>query len=823
MSGHLASPQFQAHSRRSFLKGGLAGLAVLAGLGLAGAPAHAAESSATNASIDEIVAGMTRRQKIEQMLMPDFRKWQTGGSSEAEDANNPDFTVMNDEVAAILDKYHFGGVILFANNVKETEQTLKLTMDLQAAALKNSAGDAFGDIPLLLTIDQEGGIVYRLGSGTALPGNMAVGATRSEDDARQCGEVIGRELDALKINVDFAPVFDTNNNPNNPVIGLRSFSSDPKLVSALGVPMMQGIQAHNVATAAKHFPGHGDAATDSHTGLPLIDKTKDELEQIEFVPFKAAIANGVDMVMTAHIQYPKVEPTQVTSQKDGTQIYLPATLSKVFMTDVLRTEMGFTGVSVTDALNMDAIAENFGKTDAVKRAFEAGVDIALMPLIMRSTADVETLEQMIADLVADDALTDERLDVSVTRILTLKKNRGILAYGASVPTFAEALAAAKQQVGSARNRAIEREVSADAVTVVKNEGGVLPFRPAAGARVLLVAAWENERPGMELSMRRLSAEGVLPAEVTYESLAYTSYASADAALAAIDGKLGEATHVVVISEVGTTRGLTTQNAGGFKSNGYVPARVAASALAAGKPVAIMSISKPYDVAIYDAAPAVVAVFGNKGMDPTEGLEPSAAFGPNVPAGVEVIFGGHAAQGKLPVDVYAVSAGADGTPVIDTATIKYALGEGIEYPAVTDKAAVDTQALADEVADVEQTLLPNEAKYTAASFAVLRERLASAKAVLGDASATQEQVNAALAALKEARAGLVEAPVITDEPKADAAASGKKKPVKKSGGTLPQTGDFANAAVAVSAVAGAAVLGAGLRRRAAATTDEVDAE
>ena len=235
-SRRAASEQYLP-TRRAFVASGLVGFAVLAGLGLSPRPAFAATSVA-NASIADIVNGMTRRQKIEQMLMPDFRKWATGGSSDPNDKNNPDFTEMNDEVANILDKYHFGGVILFANNVKETKQTLKLTMDLQAAALKNSAGDTFGDIPLLLTIDQEGGIVYRLGSGTALPGNMAVGATRSTEDARDCGEVIGRELNALHINVNFAPVFDTNNNPNNPVIGLRSFSSDPQLVSQLGGPMM---------------------------------------------------------------------------------------------------------------------------------------------------------------------------------------------------------------------------------------------------------------------------------------------------------------------------------------------------------------------------------------------------------------------------------------------------------------------------------------------------------------------------------------------------------------------------------------------------------
>lgn len=811
-SRRAASEQYLP-TRRAFVASGLVGFAVLAGLGLNPRPAFAATSVA-NASIAEIVNGMTRRQKIEQMLMPDFRKWAKGGSSDTNDKNNPDFTEMNDEVAGILDKYHFGGVILFANNVKETKQTLKLTMDLQAAALKNSAGDTFGDIPLLLTIDQEGGIVYRLGSGTALPGNMAVGATRSTEDARDCGEVIGRELNALHINVNFAPVFDTNNNPNNPVIGLRSFSSDPQLVSQLGVPMMKGIQAHNVATAAKHFPGHGDASSDSHTGLPLINKTKDELEALEFIPFRAAIENGVDMVMTAHIQYPKVETTQVTSKADSTQIYLPATLSHVFMTDILRTEMGFRGVSVTDALNMQAIADHFGETDAVKRAFKAGVDIALMPLIMRSTADVAVLEQLIQDVEDDTTITDEQLNASVTRILTLKKNRGILGYDTASPSFAEALANAQAQVGSDENRAIERRVADDAVTVVRNENSVLPFRPKSGDNVLLVAAYTNEKPGMELSMRRLINDKVIPADVTYASLAYASdYQDAKSAIADITAKIEKASHVVVISEIGNSAGLNTEDES--LTRAYLPLQVVRAANKAGKPVVVMSISKPYDVAVYDESPAVVAVYGNKGMDPTEGLAPSAAFGPNVPAGVEVIFGGHAAGGKLPVDVFEVKKDDTGATVIDTTKVKYAIGTSITYPAVNDTTATNKRDLSQEVTDIEQNLAKDEKLYTAASWAALAKRLEEAHTVLDNADATQEQVDAALKALKNARAALVKVgdDVGSDNKPSDGNGSkpndGKgngKTPA--TGGKLPKTGDFTTAAVAATAATGIAAVGLG---------------
>lgn len=612
--------------------------------------------------VDEILAGMTIDQKIGQMIMPDFRMWQ----AEGEDAQS-DMTVLNDEVAEIIDQYDFGGVILFAENVKETEQTLKLTTDMQNAAITNEAGN--GDIPLLITIDQEGGIVYRLGSGTALPGNMAIGATNSEEDARLAGEIIGRELSALGINVNFAPVFDTNNNPNNPVIGLRSISSDPQRVARLGVPMMQGMQEYNIATAAKHFPGHGDTATDSHTGLPLVDKSYEELKNLELIPFQAAVDNGVDMLMTAHIQYPQVETDTVTSKADGSEIYVPATLSDDIITGIVREDMGFDGVVVTDAMNMDAISTNFGESEAVIMAIQADVDICLMPTILRSKADMAKMDQIIADVKAaleDGTITEDMLNDSVKRILTLKEKRGILDYASDTRTWEEKLANANEQVGSDLNRDLEREISADAVTVIKNDDMVLPLNPKADEKVLLLGAYDNELPGMELGMRRLIAEGVLPENVQYESIRYNSATTIDDLKSAIDSS----DYVIVISEVGSAAQLL-----GDHWLTRVPTEVIDYANEAGKDSVVMSTSKPYDVANYPNAKAIVAVYGNKGMDPTEALRPDAAFGPNIPAGIDVIFRGREAEGELPVDVPVIV-----DHVMDTTQIAYPIGYGLDYNA-----------------------------------------------------------------------------------------------------------------------------------------------
>lgn len=609
--------------------------------------------------VDQLLKNMTLDQKIGQMLMPDFRQWKAQGEEKP-----IDFTVINREVAQIIDRFDLGGVILFAQNVKTTEQTLQLTHDLQMAATNNESNN--GNIPLLLSIDQEGGVVYRLGSGTALPGNMAIGATRNVQYAKDAGAIIGRELNALGINTNFAPVLDVNNNPLNPVIGLRSFSSDPHLVGELGIAMMKGMQENNVITAAKHFPGHGDTAVDSHVGLPIVDKTKEELLKTELKPFKLAIENGVDMLMSAHIQYPQLEADKMISKKDNSEIYLPATLSDDIMKKLVREEMGYDGIIVSDAMNMQAIADHFGESDATILAIKADVDIVLMPTVLRSEEDIAKLQTIVDNVkqaVNSGEIPLETIDKSVTRILKLKEKRGILDTNPTQVSFADKLANAKQVVGSDLNRALEREIAAAAVTLVKNEDNVLPFKLKENDKLLLLGAYNNELPGMELSVRRFIAEERIPSTTTYEAYRYSKATNFETDLKT---KLDEATHIIVISEISRAERLAQD----FWLT-KIPTEVVNYANEKNKPVAILSIAHPYDVANYPNAKAIVTVYGAKGMDPTEGLKPDAAFGPNIPAGVEVILG-RDALGKLPVDI----------PVIKDAQytneIAYPLGHGLMY-------------------------------------------------------------------------------------------------------------------------------------------------
>ena len=652
--------------------------------------------------VEKLLEDMPLKQKVTQMIMPDFRKWQEAGQESPQD-----LTKVNAEVAEAIDKYDFGGVILFAENVKETKQTLALTQDMQKAAIENKANN--GKIPLLLAIDQEGGIVYRLGTGTALPGNMAIGATNDPKLAKEAGQIIGRELSALGLNVDFAPVLDTNNNPQNPVIGLRSFSSDPNRVAYLGIPMMKGIQDYNVAVAAKHFPGHGDTAVDSHTGLPLVDKSLAELEKLELLPFKKAMDEGVDLLMTAHIQYPQIEKDQVVSKETGEKIYVPATLSDDILTGLVRKKYGYKGVIVSDAMGMDAIAKNFGEVEAVKMAIKAGVDLVLMPTTLRSKADltkIDTIVNAVVDAVQTGDISEERLNESVRRILTLKEKRGVLNFDPSARTAEKA----EEAVGSTLNRDLERKIAAAAVTVVKNEENTLPFKVQTGDHVLLLGAFENEVPGLNLGMRRLIADGVLPKDTSFVAKNFTKESTLDS----LKEDLENATHIVVISEIGYEGQLDKDF---WRTK--IPTEIVNYANTNHKKAAVLSISKPYDVANYPAAKAILAVYGNKGMDPTESLKPDNAFGPNIPAGVEVIFNGKEHLGTLPVDIPKI---VDGK--MSETEYAYRIGHGLFYPAPAPLPTPETKVPTSPVQDPTHQTQPVEVGHTGTQVLVSKQEKAS---------------------------------------------------------------------------------------------------
>lgn len=690
--------------------------------------------------IDQMISKMTLKQKIGQKLMLSFRSgWTMSNGTKVKSV-----TTLNDEIASIIGDYDIGSVILFATNLVDTEQSLKLTEDLQAAAMsKDYAG---GTLPLIIATDQEGGSVYRLNSGTALPGNMALGATGSTEDTHAAGAIIGRELKALGINTNFAPDSDVNNNPANPVIGLRSFSSNPELAAKMVVPYIKGVQDSNVSTTLKHFPGHGDTGTDSHTGLPRVDKSYDEIKKCELVTFQAGINSGTDMVMTAHIQYPKIEDTKVISKKDGQEIYLPATMSHKILTDILRNDMGFKGVIVTDSMTMGAVTDNFGTVDANIKAIAAGVDILDIPITdMSSLKDISRLEELIdgiAEAYNDGTLDIKELDASIKRILTLKYNRGILNLNNDTTPWEEKLAAAKSEVGSAKNHAIERDISAHAVTVVKNRDNILPFTPKAKDKILFLTPYNNEIPGLNLGIARAIAEGLIDESVTYNAERYTSASMSTESFNELKEKIDGYNYVIVVSEATSQ----SQMASDYYATKF-PNDVAAYCYDKNIDCAVLSIGKPYEAACYksDKVKAVAIAYGAKGMDATNDIYPTnTAFGPNIIAGVEVIFGRYGATGKLPVDIPDVEGDLN---TMNPAKTLYPLGFSVTYPAV---GSVDKSKLKD-IINMARDFIANKGLegVTSSISKKVNNALIAAESVYDKKNSTQNEIDESAKGLNEA--------------------------------------------------------------------------
>ncbi|GAF15853.1 beta-hexosaminidase [Bacillus sp. JCM 19046] len=309
-----------------------------------------------------------------------------------------------EEMEAFMKEHKIGNIILFARNMGTPEEVQKLTSSLQRIAKKSGQ-----ELPLLISVDQENGVVRRLGQGTTLlPGAMALAATYDPENAYHMHQLSGRELVALGINWNLAPVLDVNNNPENPVIGVRSFGEDPHKVALYGKQAMAGLQKAGMVTTLKHFPGHGDTNVDSHLGLPRIDHSLERLKEVELYPFQACIDAGADTIMSAHIYFPALE------EKEG----VPATLSKKILTDLLRNDMGFEGVVTTDCMEMDAITKTIGTEKGCVEAIKAGVDLVMVShSIEKQKGALEQLKRA----VEDGEIPITRIEEAYRRILAVKQ------------------------------------------------------------------------------------------------------------------------------------------------------------------------------------------------------------------------------------------------------------------------------------------------------------------------------------------------------------------------------------------------------------------
>jgi beta-N-acetylhexosaminidase len=533
--------------------------------------------------------GMSLEEKIGQM----FVLFAYGPEGDAPDARNTALYGVATP-AEVVAKYKPGGWIYFnaRANVESPTQLATYSNELQTAAIGTGA-----HLPLTIATDQEQGVVVRVGPpATQFGGNMAHGAARSVADARTAAGITGRELAAMGIRQDYAPVADVNVNALNPVIGVRSFSSDPTLVSDLTVAQVQGYEKDaKIMATAKHFPGHGDTVDDSHTALPTINHTREQWDTIDAPPFKAAIDAGIDSIMTAHIVVPSLDPSGD-----------PATLSKPILTGVLRNELGFKGLIITDALEMAAVRAKYGDAEVAVRAIEAGADQLLLP----PAPDVQF--KAVVDAVRSGRISEQRINESVKRILLLKLTRGVITKPFVDP------AEVATTVGTPASLATAQQIVDKSVTLVKNDTNVLPL--SSDPRSVLVTGWG-------VSTTQSLASGLAKRGAT-ATVRETGAAPTDAAIADAVAK-AQANDVTVV---------LTQKAWDTKVTDRLgkQQKLVKALLATGKTVIVVAVRDPYDIAYFDAAPTYLATYSYAAVS----MESLA----------KVLYGEIAPMGKLPVDI-----------------------------------------------------------------------------------------------------------------------------------------------------------------------------
>lgn len=333
--------------------------------------------------IKQEISNMTLDEKIGQMVMCGI-----------------DGYASDDSTTRIIKNYHAGGIIILGENVKSSTQLLNLVNSVKSANSSNK-------IPLFLSIDQEGGRVDRMPPEfIKLPDNKKIGKVNSSKFSYKIGQIIAEELNSFGFNMDFAPVLDINSNPKNPVIGNRSFGSNPQVVTRLGIETMKGIKSGGIISCVKHFPGHGDTSTDSHVGLPIVYHDLKRLKSFELIPFDNAVRNNVEVIMAAHILLPKIDAKY------------PSSMSKTIITDVLRDNLKYNGVVITDDMTMGAVTKNYDIGNAAVTSFNAGCDIIL---VCHGYDNEVSVINSLKKAVQNGTIKEERVNESLYRILKLKE------------------------------------------------------------------------------------------------------------------------------------------------------------------------------------------------------------------------------------------------------------------------------------------------------------------------------------------------------------------------------------------------------------------
>lgn len=594
----------------------------VAATALATPAAHAAGSGDQGRNRDRKLRELISRMSIEEKVGQLFVMHVYGHSATAPDQADIDANLKELGVrtaAEAVAKYHLGGIIYFgwAHNTRAPHQTADLSNGIQHAALDPEQSPT-ARIPLLISTDQEHGAVARVGiPATLLPGAMALGAAGSHSTARKAARVAGAELRALGIRQNYAPVADVNVNPANPVIGVRSFGSDPEAVAGLVAAQVKGYQSEDIASTSKHFPGHGDTKDDSHSHLPYIHHTREQWETLDAPPFRAAVAAGIDSIMTAHIVVPALDPAED-----------PATLSRPILTGILREELGYDGVVVTDSLGMQGVRTKYGDDRVPVLALKAGVDQLLNP------PKPEIAWNAVLQAVRDGELTEARLDESLLRILRLKSKLDL---------FSDPYVTSRgvdRTVGTRAHLATADRIAEETTTLLLNEGGLLPLSRRTHRKVLVVGADATSPSGTTGPPTT-----VLGRELTELGYTATVLPTGTAPSAA---KIGEA----VAAAAGKDAVLVgTYNVGA----GSAQIALVEALVATGVPVVALAIRNPYDVARLSTVGASLAAYCWTDVE--------------LRAAVRVIAGRVEPHGRLPVPVQRAD---------DPAQVLYPVGYGLTY-------------------------------------------------------------------------------------------------------------------------------------------------
>ncbi|MDX3229856.1 glycoside hydrolase family 3 protein [Streptomyces sp. ME19-01-6] len=581
---------------------------------------------------EALLGRMTLEEKIGQLFVMRVYGHSATAPTAADAAQNRKETGVAN-AAELIAKYHVGGIMYagWAHNIRDPHQLAALANGIQKAALAGAT-----PVPVLLAIDQEHGIVARVGApATLLPGAMALGAGGSTADARTAARIAGAELAALGIRQNYAPVADVNVDPANPVIGVRSFGADPKAASRLVAAQVEGYRSAGVAATAKHFPGHGDTAVDSHVGLPVITHSRAEWERLDAPPFRAAIAAGVDAIMTAHLRFPALDPVDD-----------PATLSKPILTGVLRGELGFDGVVVTDSLGMAGVRKKYGDDRVPVLALKAGADQLLNP------PDLRAAWAGVRRAVRGGELSEARIEESVLRILELKSRRGLL----DTPYTSDR--AVSRAVGSREHRAAAGRIAERTTTLLVNDGHLLPLSRRRHRKVLVVGPDPAAPSGTGGPPTAVLARALAALGFTAEALSLSIGSGAGS------GTTPEPTPERIKAAVAAARGRDALVVATYNIGAGSRQRALVSALAAtGVPLVHVALRNPYDIAY------IARLTGAPGKAPAASLATYSWTDVELRAAARVIAGRTNPRGRLPVPVRRADA---------PHRVLYPIGHGLSY-------------------------------------------------------------------------------------------------------------------------------------------------